>query len=464
MLLLVGPALAGMVVIAPGGDWCGAINAAAPGDEVVLQAGEHAGPCTLRASGSEGLPVTLRGEDPADPPAIVYEGASSNVIDVLASHVVIRGLAFGPTQADIDGVKIKSGSHVTVEGCAFTAMGGVSVAANSADSEGVAVLGSTFRDLRATAIYLGCHDGSGSCTAADVRVEGNLVDGVSSSGVGYGVEVKRDSWGSVRDNVIHDTQGPGIEMFGSEDPARASVVAGNLVVRSRNNASLEVGGSHVTVTDNVVIGGGDGGVYVYPYWDAVHDVVVAGNTVVGEGAAAVRVDPAVSASRLVDNAVHQAGGGDPLPGALSGLDARGNVVCEDASACWTDAAAWDFWPVAGSPLAAGEAEPTLVTDFCGQPRGAVPQVGALERTGAAGPGPLAVALKATFACPEGGDTGSTDTGSTDSGSTDTDPPADSGGDDDGGKDPAASGCGCATSPGGGALLGLLAALAARRRR
>lgn len=112
-----------IVLLAPGDDWCSAANDAAPGDEIVLQAGEHAGPCTLNAGGSEGLPLVIRGEDAANPPQIVYERASSNVIDVQADYITIRGLAFGPTQADIDAVKLKSGSHLTVEDSFFSFVG-----------------------------------------------------------------------------------------------------------------------------------------------------------------------------------------------------------------------------------------------------------------------------------------------------------------------------------------------------
>ncbi len=388
-----------LVLLAPGDDWCSAANAAAPGDEIVLQAGEHAGPCTLNSGGAEGLPVVVRAEDPENPPLIVYERASSNVIDVQADYITIRGLAFGPTQADIDAVKIKSGSYVTVEDSVFSFVGGISVSANSADSTGLTIRNNTFTDLNATAIYLGCHDGQSSCTAADVLVEGNLIDDVTSSGVGYGMELKKDSWGVIRDNVVNDTQGPGIEVFGSEDAARATLIDGNFAVRSRNNASIEVGGSNVTVTNNIVVGGAEGGIYVYAYWESVHDVIVAGNTVIGETGPALRVADEITASRLIDNAAYQVDGSEPFPASIAGLSAGGNVECGSLIGCWINGEEWDFRPaVAGRLMDEGVAESALTTDFCAHERGAVPYAGAIETEVTYGAWTLSIAPKSEFGC------------------------------------------------------------------
>ena len=60
-------------------------------------------------------------------------------------------------------------------------------------------------------------------------------------------------------------------------------------------------GPHGSVSNNVSVGGAAGAVYVYPYWDSVHDVIVAGNTLWGDADRAVRFDDAVAASLLVGN-------------------------------------------------------------------------------------------------------------------------------------------------------------------
>ena len=82
-------ALAAPIVAMPGDDFCAAFNAAAAGDEVMRAPGHHAGPCSLTSGGAPGSPKQLRSADPANPARIVYDGDSSNVLDVLASHITI---------------------------------------------------------------------------------------------------------------------------------------------------------------------------------------------------------------------------------------------------------------------------------------------------------------------------------------------------------------------------------------
>lgn len=415
-------AAAGEITVQPGEDFCAAFNQAAAGDVVILAPGTHAGPCALSSGGQPGTPKILRGADPNDTAVIAYAGNSSNVIDVLASDIELHDLAFGPSNADIDAIKIKDGSRIRVESCSFTAIGGISISANSKDSDRVQIVGNTFKALQATGIYLGCHDGMGSCAATDVLVEGNLFDGVDSPAVGYAMEIKLDSWGTVRDNVIHDTKGPAIEIYGSTDLARQNLVEGNLVIGSRNAGTLEIAGGPTVVRNNIVVGGNVAGLYVYDYQSRglVRAIQVVGNTVVGDAGPAILLSKWAEGMdlELADNAAwQQAGAGPALPAAIPGVAWAGNVDCgADPSACWLDPAARDFWPADASPLLSGGAAPTLAPpltdDFCGQPRGVVPHAGALERTLSPGPGPLPVAFKSEFACPEpaGGTTGGDTTG------------------------------------------------------
>ena len=449
MLLLALPALAETLTFQPGEDWCSAAKAAVPGDTIVLAAGEHAGPCVLSAGGTAVAPVTLRGDD-AGGASITYAGSSSNVLDVTASHVWIEDLSFGPTHADIDAIKVKAGDHVQVRGNTFSGVGGISVSANSASTTGLQIVGNAFTDLQATALYLGCHGGAASCVAADVLVAENFVDGVTSSAVGYALEIKADSWGVVRDNVFADAQGPAVEVFGSEDAAATTTVVGNLFLRSRSSATLEVGGPNVVVRNNVVIGGAGAALYVYPYFDAVHDVLIEGNTLYGEAVAALSVHAAATGVLVRDNAAAQDGGGTfaALP---AGVDLHANAVCESASECWRDAASGDFRPVEAW-RGTGVTTASLSQDFCGLERTDPPTPGAFDDP-ERGPTALGVAPKAELGCPDlpgGGD----ETGD------------DDGGDDTG--DPAAPACGCASGGSAGwaavALLGMVGARRARRDR
>src|SRR3989338_946309 len=109
--------------IGPEADLCAEINALAPGGELVLRPGEYRGPCTVRRGGLPAAPTVIRAKALADRPRIVYGGTTANVLDVKADHVTIRGLAFGPTQRNVDGIRIFSRAGVTVEDCEFSGLG-----------------------------------------------------------------------------------------------------------------------------------------------------------------------------------------------------------------------------------------------------------------------------------------------------------------------------------------------------
>ena len=145
--------------IGPEHDLCAELKALPVGEEMVLRPGEYRGPCVVRRGGPPGHPLVIRAKDPARPPRIAYAGDRANLLNVEASHVTIRGLAFGPTRSDVDGVRVIWGDFVTVEECEFEGMGGIAVVANHRNTRGLTVRRNQVRDSRATAMYFGCHSG-----------------------------------------------------------------------------------------------------------------------------------------------------------------------------------------------------------------------------------------------------------------------------------------------------------------
>ena len=209
--------------IGPEDSLCAAINALDAGEELALRPGDYRGPCSIRRGGRPGQPVVIRAADPAQRPRVVYGGDTSNVLNVHADHVVIRGLEIGPTRAGVDGVRIYAGAGVTVEDCVFTELGGIAVVANHTSVRDIAVRRNVVQASRATAMYFGCHDGV-ECVVSGLVVEGNHIRGVDArpEEVGYGVQVKLNSTGVIRDNVIAGTKGPGIMVYGAHDPGGGS--------------------------------------------------------------------------------------------------------------------------------------------------------------------------------------------------------------------------------------------------
>lgn len=103
-LLLPGLAAAETRTLAPGDDVAAAVAAAAPGDELILAAGVHAGPVTLDRA------LVLRGE----PDAVLDGGNEGSVVTVTAPGVTITGLTIrgsGRDRAAMDsGVVLTKGA------------------------------------------------------------------------------------------------------------------------------------------------------------------------------------------------------------------------------------------------------------------------------------------------------------------------------------------------------------------
>jgi hypothetical protein len=369
--------------VGPGTDWCAAANALSPGEELRLKPGDYTGPCTIRTGGARGAPIVIRGTDPDARPRLVFAGSTDNVVNVAASHVTLRGLAFGPTRPDVDGVRIKGGDDITVEDCVFVGLGGIAIVDNT-NGHRIAIRSNEIAGSRATAIYLGCHDGA-SCRVADAVVEGNSIRGVDAPAgqIGYGIQVKLNSTSVIRGNAIADTKGPGIMVYGARDIASTSAVERNVVVNSRTEAGIVIGGGPAIVSNNIVVGGPAGiALEDYGTRGLLRGIVVAHNTVYG----GVRGGIMLSATgqldaRLLYNAAHSLAGA-ALPDARPGLLALGNVNCRVVP-CFVDPLAMNFTPVWGSVLigraAPGAGVPT--SDLRGVTRPPAATVGAVEAGG-----------------------------------------------------------------------------------
>ncbi|TMK76717.1 MAG: hypothetical protein E6G47_11975, partial [Actinobacteria bacterium] len=158
--------------IGPESNLCAEINALPAGEELVLAPGDYQGPCAIRRGGELGIPIVIRAADPTRRPRILYSGSTTNVFEVRASHVTIRGLEFGPTHPDADAIRIFNANGVTIEDCHFSHLGSLAVVANHASVRGLVVRRNVIRNSLATALYFGCHDGNG-CSITGLLIEGN---------------------------------------------------------------------------------------------------------------------------------------------------------------------------------------------------------------------------------------------------------------------------------------------------
>ncbi len=437
-------------ITGPSEDWCSVINGVLGGDIVMLEGGNYSGPCDIVAPVPDisGEQTTVQSLDPIDP-AVFTGSATDHVLGVSGDRLMLQQLEFEGVPAGIDAVRVVAPTEtLELRFDVFRSMEGTPLAVR-ADVADLRVSDTELQGVEAR-LVAGCVDGG--CTMGNVSVVDNLL--VDSAGLTIG----RWGAGEVRDNTVYNASGPALRL--------ATSGAGELLVErnlfSGSVAAMQLDGGPAVVRNNVAFGS--------PSLEStdpdVSNVQVVGNTLIGgsEGVDLTGWGPS-RGLRFLSNALD----GD-LPD-LGDVEAAGNLGCTTLSACFTDAAAGDVYPPAGSPLRqAGVDDAALIGDWCGKARGAPPTVGAIEAFGGTSMGPLTAVFHDDFDCtlpddptgtstpPETGDTGAEPT-------SDPTDPGDTAGGDRAVKDP---GCGCAieASPSAAWLvvLALLGASARERRR
>jgi hypothetical protein len=340
--------------IGPAADLCGAINSLQPGEILTLAPGDYHGPCRIRRGGTPSMSIVIQGQSSREKPQIIYDGQDNNVFEIAADFVTLRGLKIGPTKRNVAGMRILARAGITIEDCEFSQLGGVAIAATRTSVEGLYVRRNTVTNVNATAMYFGCHDGV-ECQISNLFVERNFISGVNAPDpeVGYGVQFKLNSSGVISDNVIVNTKGPGIMVYGSSDASSASVVERNFVSGSRQSVGILVGGGPAHVRNNIVRHNSLGGVALQDYGNRglLTKIALFNNTSVknGPGEFVLPSDVSVSQTLFALNAAVSSEGGQALPRPRAGLDLRENIDCT-AKACFANLSLLNFSPLPNAPL------------------------------------------------------------------------------------------------------------------
>lgn len=427
-------AFAADLLVDVGDDWCATLTAAAAGDRVLLAAGTHTGVCSVTPAGDASSPVTLMAADTERRATLTTDSTSANLLDLHGGHLVVQGIDFGPTPVNVEAIRWHAGEGLTVSDCTFAFIGGQSIVASTAGATyaSLRVEDNTFHDLTGAAVTVGCRAGAADCSAADVIVRRNQIEGVTG---GAGVVLEVDAVGQVAWNTITGTLGPAVRVGGDQaeaggveappegDPP-STVVEGNHLVGSAESATLLVEGGPVLVRNNVLLSGATGALSAAgPQMDHVH---VVGNSFGGASGPVVTLADWTETATLSfqDNAVwdpSQPGAG--LPAAVAGQPWGGNVACSSETACFEDLAGGDPSPRAGGELVGVGVvveDGLLDADLCGVSRVAGDPAGALVAS-LAEPLLSGSDTDPTVHCTTGGDTGgdSGDSGIGDGGGTGT---------------------------------------------
>ncbi len=424
------------IVVDVGDDWCASLAGAEAGDRVLLAAGTHTGSCRVTPAGEVGNPVTLTVQDTERRATLTTTDTSSNLLDLDGGYLVVEGVDFGPTPTNVEAIRLHAGDDLTVRDCSFSFVGGLSFAANTAGAvyTSVTLEDNRFTDLTGTAITVGCFAGASDCSASDLRIQRNLIAGVTS---GAGVVLERDAVGVVSHNSVSGTFGPAVSVGGDaadgggvEAPGEGELASTrvelNHLVGSAGATTLVLSGGPVLVRNNVVLSGALGGLTAADpsatgRMDHIH---VLGNSITGTTGPAVAVEGWDESATLsfqnnaIWNAPEPSAG---VPAAVGTAPWSGNVACTSETACFEDITNGDPSPRAGGELVGRGVvveDGLLDADFCDTTRAGADPAGALT-TGLAAPLVVSVDSDPTAHCVEDGDTGE-DSGGDSGEDTDTD--------------------------------------------
>jgi hypothetical protein len=396
LLTTVGVAHAETYEIREGDDLWARLRALRPGDEVVVHAGTYVQRSRFEATwaGTDAMPIVVRAAEGEARPVLTRD-AGQNLLNLSGSHFVLRGFEL---VGGSHGIRLGSVSYATLEDLVIHGTGDVGISCNIAGNvcDHLVVRGCEIYGTSGTGegMYLGCNESA--CTVSSSTIERNYVHDLGGS-QGDGIELKQGSFGnSIVDNVVVRSIYPGITVYSYDeaDGRTPNVIARNLVWGTMDNG-IQVTG-HARVHNNVVIGAGASGIASQPNQDTPTDVDIRHNTVVGAGDACVRANAWDTGSDffIVNNALYCEGaralritsatsatvagnvGLGAVEGASSGV-APGSSLAADLGPA--SAMARVYPPEGSALLGAGAAAFTLPDDFDLRPRGARVDVGAYAR-------------------------------------------------------------------------------------
>lgn len=351
-----------------------------PGDLVRIHAGTWVinNRLGLNAIGTEQNPITIEGAD-GEVVVITRDNASQNVMNIdVGSYLTVRGIEFtgGST-----GVKVYDVNHLYFVDNEVHNTAGNAIAANSTNTSYLYFVDNHIHDTNGAGegFYLGAHDGSS--ITHHCYVVGNHVHDTGGS-QGDGVEIKRDSYACVvSDNLIENSNYPGILVYGNGGRPERNIVERNVVIAS-TEGGIQVAADAI-VRNNLFIGAGDAAIVSQPH-NGVNpgNLDIVNNTLVNSGRA-LRVSGWAGAPNVVvaNNAIYSQSG-QHISGDTGSAILSSNVLLSDLSAFVAvslDGSARDATPAPGSPLVgAGDGGYVPSDDLNRKVRAGAVEVGAVD--------------------------------------------------------------------------------------
>ena len=382
-----------------------ALQSLQPGDELVLNGGTYTLSSGFRVTvvGTAAQPIVMRNKE-GHAVTIHQTNTNQNIFEIDQSqYFVIRGIEF---KGGSRGIRIMPGSNfITIESCEIHGTAGNALSANGGGTyEGLHILKNHIHHTggHGEGMYLGCNNNT--CRVKNSIVELNYIHHLNGPTIsqGDGIELKEGSSGNiVRDNVIHDTNYPGIISYSTVGNGPANIIERNIIWNTNDNAiqsaedaiirnnivlgkpiavqAHQAGApANISVTHNTILSSGSG----INLRNAKGSVIIANNAVYAQSGSAIRLISGDFTQVVVAGNVGQGG----LSGAASGYS-EGNGLADFVSANFSGAPPLNLFPATGGALIdAGASQYQAVDDFNSSDRNGTPEAGAYLFQSSGNPG------------------------------------------------------------------------------
>lgn len=293
------------IQLTPDQDWFSVLSGSKlkPGDEVVLAPGTYKDSRKLVLShrGTANHPIVIRGQSKLDddlsgkPGNVIFQrpDANQNTMNLEGcQYFVMRDLEItgGAAGIRIGGQGKWPAKFITLEKLHIHHVGGVAVTANYPGHiyESLIFRGNHIHHTsgHGEGFYLGSNnkpDGSTNGYLFNSIIENNYIHHLNGDHVsqGDGIEIKDGSYGNiVRDNVIHDTNYPGIIVYGT-DGRKPNIIERNVIWNSGDHGIQAA--SEAILRHNVIRETKGAGIYCRDHQSArVGNLVIQRNTILSK--------------------------------------------------------------------------------------------------------------------------------------------------------------------------------------
>ncbi len=302
-----GPVFATQTEIVPTDDFRSAMQNLHAGDSLLLDSGTYSltGYFELDLFGTSSLPIVIEAA-PGQHPNINFVGTSQNIININNStFLTLDGIEF---TGGSRGLRFDGGSDVTVQNCVVHGTDANAIAAND-DGEDYARFKFIHNEIYDTGdtgegFYLGCN--GDACRIHDSLVANNYIHDLNGARIsqGDGIEIKKGSYANVvRDNVIHDTNYPGITMYDVNGNGSPNIIERNIIWNS-NDAGIQITADAI-VRNNIVLSSANNAFFSNNIdGGSAANLTIVNNTFLAPNTDGIRLNGVSGAVTIANNAIY----------------------------------------------------------------------------------------------------------------------------------------------------------------